>query len=155
MFEVNARIQDIKQLEVIIKPFAQYIQGGLITLQGDLGVGKTSFVRGLLRELGWQAAVKSPTFSLMEYYTLGRLRIYHFDLYRLMDETELEYVGFREILLPEHLVFVEWPQRVPSLLERADIQLHWKYDGDDRMLSIRGRDKAFFEDLNRRVRATE
>ena len=94
----------------------------LLTFQGSLGAGKTTFIRCLLRGLGVGGAIKSPTFSLLESYTQGLMQIHHFDLYRIQDEQELEYLGFRDFFTSEAICCIEWPQRAPACLERADIQ---------------------------------
>ncbi|ESQ13687.1 MAG TPA: tRNA (adenosine(37)-N6)-threonylcarbamoyltransferase complex ATPase subunit type 1 TsaE [Chromatiaceae bacterium] len=116
-------------------------QSGLVFLRGDLGVGKTTLVRGLLRGLGYPGAVRSPSYTLIEPYEIGGQQIYHLDLYRLGDAEELEYLGLRDLLDGEALLLVEWPERGAGVLPCPDLiidlehappgrQLRWLAQGD-------------------------
>lgn len=96
----------------------------LVFLHGELGVGKTTLVRGILRVLGWQGIVKSPTFTVVEPYDLGHLQLYHFDLYRLTSVDELEFLGIRDYFTKNSLIFIEWPSRASALLPSPDIDCY-------------------------------
>jgi tRNA threonylcarbamoyladenosine biosynthesis protein TsaE len=89
--------------------------GLVVYLCGDLGAGKTTLARGVLRGLGYAGRVKSPTFTLVEVYEFSRLYFYHFDFYRFTDPSELELAGFREYFNPQSVCLVEWPEKAPGL----------------------------------------
>jgi tRNA threonylcarbamoyladenosine biosynthesis protein TsaE len=116
---------------------AAALTGGMIvTLSGELGAGKTTLVRGLLRGLGWTGPVKSPTYTLVEHYPISSLYLYHFDFYRFDEPAEWEDSGFAEYFRPDALCVIEWPERVRGMLPPADVALSLRYQDAGRELLL-------------------
>ncbi|MGD9843109.1 MAG: tRNA (adenosine(37)-N6)-threonylcarbamoyltransferase complex ATPase subunit type 1 TsaE [Steroidobacteraceae bacterium] len=99
----------------------------LITLQGDLGAGKTTLVSGLLHALGHVGSVPSPTYTLIEPYELANRSVYHLDLYRLTDPLQLEELGWRDLLQSRAILLVEWPEQAGTNLPTADLSIQLSY----------------------------
>lgn len=119
------------------------LEAGLsIQLHGDLGAGKTTFVRGLLHHLGHSGKVKSPTYTLVEPYTVAGLDIYHFDLYRFTDADEWEAAGFRDYFNAQSVCLVEWPQQAGDLLPQADIEVNLSPQGNGRLMTLSANTQA-------------
>jgi tRNA threonylcarbamoyladenosine biosynthesis protein TsaE len=114
----------------------QFSKGGIILLNGDLSAGKTTLVRGLLRHLGFQGIVKSPTYTLVEPYQFEQRMIYHFDLYRLGDPEELEYIGGRDYWQGDNLCLLEWPEKAQGYLPIEDLNLNILHQGERRIVEI-------------------
>lgn len=100
-----------------------YSGSALVLLHGELGAGKTTLVRGLLKAIGHSGVVKSPTYTLLEPYSYGGQDAYHFDLYRINDPAELAFIGFDEIIDGPGLKLVEWPERASHWLPRAQVDV--------------------------------
>lgn len=131
-------LKDVAATERLGAAIANALQDGmLVLLRGDLGVGKTSLVRGVLRALGYQGAVKSPTYTLLEEYSLAGKEIIHFDLYRLTDPEELDLIGIRDYFNGKNCCFVEWPDRGEGSLPHEDlvIQLSHRAGGREARVS--------------------
>ncbi|MEW8507839.1 MAG: tRNA (adenosine(37)-N6)-threonylcarbamoyltransferase complex ATPase subunit type 1 TsaE [Candidatus Thiodiazotropha sp.] len=109
----------------------------IVYLEGELGTGKTTLVRGFLRQLGYRGRVKSPTYTLLEPYELGGRSYYHFDLYRLSDPRELDYLGIEDLLSEDALLLVEWPEKGAGLLPLADLRVQISYRNTARGLRFR------------------
>jgi tRNA threonylcarbamoyladenosine biosynthesis protein TsaE len=108
----------------------------LVFLHGNLGAGKTTLVRAYLRALGFQGTVKSPTYNLVEEYALTDRKIYHFDLYRLNDPEELEWIGIQDYLYQDAVIFIEWPERGKGVLPEPDLSISIEIKGEGRLLKM-------------------
>ena len=116
---------------------ASCLKGGeVIYLKGELGTGKTTLVRGALNELGHTGNVKSPTFTIVEPYSIDSHVIYHFDLYRLDDPEELESLGIRDYCDGRSICFFEWPEKGGNLTPNADISLLLSYTEEARNIKL-------------------
>lgn len=99
--------------------------GDALALAGNLGVGKTTFARALIHALGYSGEVPSPTFSLLQFYETKKFHVYHFDLYRLLHESELDEIGFDDALA-NGIVLVEWPEKAVRRLPTTTLQMHFQ-----------------------------
>lgn len=134
---MEIRLQDPEsQTRFGMRLAAAMVPPCVIYLQGDLGTGKTTLARGILRGLGHQGAVRSPTYTLIEPYDLGEVQLYHLDLYRLADPEELDYLGLRDLLEETALWVIEWPDRGHGLLPSPDLLIAIRYQADRRALSL-------------------
>ena len=137
MSELTLHLADEEAMVAFGGQLANITQGhGLIFLEGDLGAGKTTLSRGIIRGLGHTGAVKSPTFTLVEPYEIGDIRAFHFDLYRLVDPEELEYVGIRDYFDEDALCLIEWPQQGAGFLPKADLTITIRPHNTGRALTL-------------------
>lgn len=111
-------------------------EGAAIHLSGELGAGKTTFARALLKAVGVGERVKSPTYSLIESYRVGALDVHHLDLYRIADPGELEWLGLADLTVPSALFLVEWPERGGDALPPPDLHVFLRHAGAVRELEI-------------------
>jgi tRNA threonylcarbamoyladenosine biosynthesis protein TsaE len=114
------------------------VPGLSVWLMGELGAGKTTLARGVLRGLGFSGRVKSPTYTLVELYTLSRFNLYHFDLYRIADPDEWEDAGFREYFNDASVCLVEWPEKAKGVLPPPDVQVRLEFTDAGRRARLSG-----------------
>ncbi|MDR9752162.1 tRNA (adenosine(37)-N6)-threonylcarbamoyltransferase complex ATPase subunit type 1 TsaE [Pseudomonas sp. SZMC_28357] len=137
MSEVILYLADEQAMTDFGARIARVTQGqGLIFLEGDLGAGKTTLSRGIIRGLGHVGAVKSPTFTLVEPYEIAGMRAFHFDLYRLVDPEELEFLGIRDYFEDDALCLIEWPDKGAGFLPKPDLTITIAAHGSGRSLKI-------------------
>lgn len=125
---------------VLVSCLPREPHGWTILLEGELGSGKSTFARSVLRALGHAGPVPSPTYTLVEPYDIGGLAVYHVDLYRIASEDELQFLGWNE--LDAGFRLVEWPDRAPSLAGTADIGIQLAYSGAGRQLEMEAHSAA-------------
>jgi len=129
--------------------FGQALSAGVcVFLQGQLGAGKTTLVRGLLRGLGFKGNVKSPTYTLVEPYKIESQSFFHFDLYRLGDPEELEYIGIRDYFSESTICIVEWPDRGQGYLPVPDLLLKLAVEARGRRMTLEATTKLGENVLN-------
>lgn len=118
------------------------VPGLIIYLHGNLGVGKTTLARALLTAMGHTGAIKSPTYTLVEIYNLPQLTLYHFDLYRLADPAELEFIGIRDYTNHNAMCLFEWPENGVGHIPAADIEISLEFDHLARTCTIQANTDA-------------
>lgn len=109
----------------------------VIFLYGNLGAGKTTFVRGFLRGLGYQEAIKSPTYTIVEPYQFDNFVIFHFDFYRLHNAKELEYIGIQDYFTPDAICLIEWPENAGELLPSPDLSCYIEFHHSERKIKLK------------------
>ena len=134
---VERLVASVAEMEALGAKLATQVGNArLVNIHGPLGAGKTTLVRGMLHGLGHAGAVKSPTFTLVEPYTFGNLHFYHFDLYRLNDPGELEFLGMRDYLDGNGVCVVEWAERAQGVLPSPDVDIMIEPTETGRMVRI-------------------
>ena len=122
--DITLQLDDEAATLAFGEQFAAIMCAGLVIyLHGDLGAGKTTFARGVLRGLGHIGKVKSPTYTLVEPYNVFNYNVYHFDLYRFTDEDEWDAAGFRDYFNPQSICMIEWPEKAAQVLPQPDIHV--------------------------------
>jgi tRNA threonylcarbamoyladenosine biosynthesis protein TsaE len=133
----DVELPDEAATSALARCVAATLAGGLVMyLEGSLGAGKTSFARALLRTLGVTTRIKSPTYTLVEFYPLARGQAWHLDLYRIADPAELEWLGLDALADADALVLVEWPEHGAGALPPADLLVHLEHAGSGRRASL-------------------
>ena len=134
---IDQLVTNEQSMESLGRNYADLMRGGdIIYLEGELGAGKTTFVRGFLRGLGHQGGVTSPTYTLIEPYSFESFSVYHLDLYRLESAEELETLGLRDMINDESILLVEWPDRGLGVLPPATVSVSIQYAADARNVAI-------------------
>ena len=135
--QLKLNLTHLSDTELLAKHMAQsVIANFVVTLNGNLGAGKTTLVRSILRELGITGTIKSPTFTLVEPYQIELLSIYHFDLYRFANEHEWYDLGFDEYFTNNSLCFIEWADKAMGLIPQIDWQINLNINGEVRIIEI-------------------
>lgn len=137
---MTRNLPDVEATEAFARRLAEALPadtaGWTLLLEGELGAGKSTFARALIRSYGHEGAVPSPTYTLVEPYDLAGRVIYHVDLYRVAEEEELRYLGWTD--LEDGFRLVEWPDRAPGLAASADLRLSLLYAGNGRSATLEG-----------------
>jgi tRNA threonylcarbamoyladenosine biosynthesis protein TsaE len=137
IFDSNYDLKDESETLRLAEKMSIFLRPNMnLYLKGELGAGKTTLVRGLLRGLGYQDKVKSPTYTLVEPYNLERFTIYHFDLYRFKDEHEWDDAGFREYFNNKSVCLVEWPEKAGHILPQPDISIELSHHSFGRHIHL-------------------
>jgi len=145
--ELEFALPDSTATEILGAALARAFPGAsagfvALYLSGDLGAGKTTCVRSLLRTLGVEGPVRSPTYTLVETYRLGALTCVHVDLYRVHGPPEVAELGLRDVLAEGHLLLVEWPEKAGQALPAADLELALVYQANGRRAQLRARSSS-------------
>lgn len=138
-------LANVAQVTTLARRFAQLLEDNatrfnktpwMIFLEGDLGTGKTTFVRACLQAMGETGKIKSPTYTILESYEIKQWKIFHLDLYRLADPEELHFLGLEDYFTEDSIFFIEWPRKGLGVLPKPDIVLHYKFLAQGRALEL-------------------
>ncbi len=130
-------IEDASAMKHLGVCLAKYVRPATsLWLQGPLGAGKTTLCQGLIRGLGYEQAVKSPTFTLVNSYTIGQLLVHHFDFYRVCDAYEFDLIGGRDYFANNAFCVIEWPERAEAMLPRPTLSINLAIEKHSRQLKI-------------------
>jgi tRNA threonylcarbamoyladenosine biosynthesis protein TsaE len=139
---VEFDIVDEQKMEALGRSLYQATSHGMfMALSGDLGAGKTTFVRGFLRAMGYSQSVKSPTYTLVETYELVENTVYHFDFYRLNSPQELDFIGIRDYFEPGVFCLVEWPEKATNYLPKMDLMIYITINENSRTVKLQAESK--------------
>ena len=130
-------LPDEKASQTLAQTLAMHVKAPLVlTFSGDIGAGKTTFIRAMLRALGVTGPIKSPTYTLVESYLFEQFSLHHFDLYRISDSLELDYLGFREYFTENTITCIEWPAHAGDAIVSVDVALSFEILGHGRQLTL-------------------
>jgi len=150
---VKINITKLEQTDCFAKILANYIQSSdelnIVYLEGNLGAGKTTLVRYVLRHMGWTGSVKSPTFSILEEYAINDHEIFHADLYRIDGENDFEMLGLEISENKKATLFIEWPNKISKFNLGNEIFLSLIIDKQERALEIRTECEEFLRCIDR------
>jgi tRNA threonylcarbamoyladenosine biosynthesis protein TsaE len=134
---LSAHLADEAATLAFAEVLLPYLEGApLVFLEGQLGAGKTTLVRGILRSLGHMGSVKSPTYTLLEPYEVAGRTVYHFDLYRIGDSEELDFIGIDELVDADALKLIEWAERGAARLPTPDVTIRLSLEGEGRHIEV-------------------
>lgn len=123
---------ELEQIPEIAKEILESVRNKILLFYGEMGAGKTTLIKELVKQLGVSEVVSSPTFSLVnEYLSNNKELIYHFDFYRIENESEAYDIGIEEYFFGDHWCFIEWPERVENVLPLESVVVHLAINKDD------------------------
>lgn len=156
MFSIRVFVADEAATIGLGRELAKCITSGMVVyLQGQLGAGKTTLSRGVLRGFGFTGRVKSPTYTLVEPYVISGLYFYHFDLYRFSDPVEWEDAGFREYFHSRAVCLIEWPEKGKGFLPAADLVITLSVEGSGRVVQIDSCSESVHECLKKKIKTVK